>query len=160
MDGDSHALRLATDADLESLVRLALEFRDYLERAEPTAADFRRGFSNLLGDPSTEFVLAIGAGGAADGYVQCRYRTSAWNGGLEAELEDVFVAAAARRAGLGRRLVEAAVERAAARGCGAVLLTTNERNTAALELYTRLGFTAARQRWGGGRQLWLERILV
>lgn len=156
---DAYSLRLATEADLESLVRLGLEFRDFLARREPSAEAFRLGFGALLRDAATEFILALGDGGAA-GYAQCRYRVSAWNGGMEAELEDVFVAAPARGRGLGRRLVEMAIERAAARGCGVVVLTTNERNTAALDLYTRLGFSAERQRWNGGRQLWLDRLIA
>lgn len=157
---DTYALRLATEADLESLVSLALEFRDYLQRGEPTAAAFRQGFGRLLRDPSTEFVLAVDAGLLAVGYVQSRYRTSAWNGGVEVELEDVFVAAASRGRGLGRRLVEMAIDHAAARGCGVALLTTNERNTDAMELYARLGFSAERERWQGGRQLCLERVIA
>ena len=79
--------------------------------------------------------------------------------GLEAELEDLFVVDPARGRGIGRQLAEFAVTRAGLRGCKSIGLTTNERNAAALGLYERLGFTAERARWQGGRQLWLQRDL-
>ena len=57
-------------------------------------------------------------------------------------LEDLFVLADARGAGLGAALVELALGRARERGCRRVELDTNECNDAALALYARFGFTA------------------
>jgi len=154
-------LRVATTADLDALVELAVAFRDHLQQAAPSAAAFAASFARLLCDDATEFLVAADATrGRLLGYVQVRYRDSAWTSGLNAELEDVFVAAAARRRGVGQRLVQFVLDRAAARGCVQVGLTTNERNAAALSLYTGLGFTAERVRWDGGRQLWLEKPLA
>jgi ribosomal protein S18 acetylase RimI-like enzyme len=152
-------VRLAGAGDLDSLVRLALAFRDHLEQATPSEGEFRTWFAALLQDPATDFLVACDGSGGPLAYAQIRYRHSAWVAGLQAELEDVFVGAEVRGRGIGRQLVELAVARAAARGCRSVGLTTNERNQAALALYGRLGFTAKRARWQGGRQLWLERPL-
>jgi len=152
-------LRAANDADLDSLVRLAVAFRDHLEQGTPSEGEFRTWFAALLQDPATDFLVACDASGESVAYVQIRYRHSAWVAGLQAELEDVFVSAEARGRGLGGRLVDLAVARAADKGCRSVGLTTNERNQSALALYERLGFAAERARWQGGRQLWLERRL-
>ena len=151
-------VRLAGPADLDALVRLAGAFRDQLGRTTPLDADFRASIAALLEDPGTEFFLA-GSGPATCGYVQCRYRYSAWSSAPEAELEDVFVMPAARRYGIATRLVEFAIARAGNKGCRLIGLNTNERNTGALALYQRLGFGAERELWNGGRQLWLEKRL-
>jgi ribosomal protein S18 acetylase RimI-like enzyme len=129
-------------------------FRDHLGLVTPSEADFRASIALLLHDPSTEFLLAWSAPDTCLGYVQSRYRYSAWLSGLEAELEDVFVVREARRRGIGLQLVTFALERAVARGCRAIGLNTNECNTSAVALYQRLGFRAERMLWQGGRQLW------
>ena len=112
--------------------------------------------SRLLTDPNTEFLVAVAGPSSAIGYVQLRYRYSLWVVGSEAQIDDLFVVPAARRSGLGSRLLTAAVTQARARGCRVIGLNTNERNAEALRLYARAGFSAARERWQGGRQLWLE----
>jgi GNAT superfamily N-acetyltransferase len=152
--------RLATAPDVDTLVSLAVAFRDHLRQPAPSEHELRISFGRLLEDPSTEFLLAEDPDGTALGYVQMRYRHSAWASGLEVELEDVFVAGPARRRGVGRRLVVAALAQARRRGCRQAGVATNERNAAALALYAGLGFRAERARWDGGRQLWLDRSLV
>ncbi len=151
-------IQIAREADLNSLVRLAAAFRDRLGQSTPSDADFRESIALLLNDAKTEFFLACDVQGNNLGYVQCRYRYSAWISGLEAELEDVFVVREARRRGVGRRLVEFAIDRSRERGCSAIGLNTNERNENAIGLYQRLGFRSLRPLWGG-RQLWLDKSL-
>jgi ribosomal protein S18 acetylase RimI-like enzyme len=152
-------IRLASEGDLDALVHLAAAFRDHLQQSMPSDADFRASITCLLKDAGTEFCLACRPGGASLGYVQSRYRYSAWTSALTAELEDVFVIYEVRRQGVGRQLVEFAIARAIARGCRTMSLNTNERNAPALALYQALGFVAERAFWKGGRQLWLERPL-
>ena len=152
-------IRVAGRADLQPLVRLAVAFRDCLAQSTPSAAGFRVSIARLLEDAETEFLLACDAAGRSLAFAQCRYRYSAWMSGLEAELEDLFVVEEARRRGVGLRLVEFAMQRASERGCSSIGLDTNERNAAALALYAKLGFRCDRDRWEGGRQLWLERSL-
>jgi ribosomal protein S18 acetylase RimI-like enzyme len=152
-------IHIASEADLDALVRLAVAFRDYVGQSTPSAAEFRASMALLLGEASTEFFLATTPAGVAVGYVQCRYRYSAWWLALEAELEDVFVVHEARRRGVGQRLVAFAIARTTAKGCRSLGLSTNERNIAAVTLYQRLGFVADDARWQGGRYLWLQRTL-
>jgi len=152
-------IRIACEADLDSLVRLAAAFRDHLGQATPSETALRASIAALLQDAGTEFFLAWDAQQGVLGYVQARYRYSAWTSALEAEVEDVFVVPEARRRGVGRQLVQFAIARAIERGCRSMGLNTNERNEGALALYRQLGFRAERPRWQGGRQLWLTKPL-
>ena len=152
-------ISIASEADLDALVHLAIAFRDHVGHSTPSADEFRASLARLLPEASTEFFLARTPTGATVGYVQCRYRYSAWRLALEAELEDVFVVHEVRRRGVGQRLVAFAMARATAKGCRSLGLSTNERNTAAVALYQRLGFVADDARWQGGRYLWLQRTL-
>jgi ribosomal protein S18 acetylase RimI-like enzyme len=159
--GKTLEVRLASAADLEVLVSLATAFRDHVGLSAPSEADFRTAIACLLQDRDTEFLVAWSAcGGTSLGYVQSRYRYSAWTIALEAELEDVFVVPAARRCGVGHQLVACAMARATAKGCRTIGLNTNERNTGAVALYQKLGLSAARARWHGGRQLWRTKVLA
>ncbi|HKM63375.1 MAG TPA: ribosomal protein S18-alanine N-acetyltransferase [Acidisphaera sp.] len=58
----------------------------------------------------------------------------------EAEILMLAVAPGARRAGIGRRLVAAAMQAAAARGAAAMFLEVSASNTPAVRLYERAGF--------------------
>jgi ribosomal protein S18 acetylase RimI-like enzyme len=152
-------IQIARATDLDLLVRLASAFRDYLQQSSPSDAEFRDAIARLLQDPDTEFFLAQDAQGIAFGYIQCRYRYSVWVSGYQAELEDVFVLPEVRRQGVGRQLVQFAIDRAIAKECRSIGLNTNERNTGAIALYQQLGLKAERSLWQGGRQLGLEKIL-
>ncbi|NES72918.1 MAG: GNAT family N-acetyltransferase [Okeania sp. SIO2D1] len=151
-------IQIASEVDLDPLVNLAVAFRDHLGQSTPSDADFRESITLLLKDAGTEFFLGRDGQGTSLGYVQCRYRYSAWSSGLEAELEDVFVVREARLHGVGRQLVEFALTRASEKGCRLIGLNTNERNEAALALYQGLGFRSVRTLWGT-RQLWLDLAL-
>jgi ribosomal protein S18 acetylase RimI-like enzyme len=152
-------IRIASEADLDSLVRLAAAFRADLGQSTLSEVDFRASIAALLQDAGTEFFLALNAQKGAIGYVQARYRSSAWTLAPEAELEDVFVVPDARRRGVGLQLVRFAIACAIERGCRSMGLNTNENNEGALAFYKRLGFLAERPRWQGGRQLWLNKPL-
>ena len=75
------------------------------------------------------------------GFLQITYIPGLGRGGAErALLEAVRVRADRRGAGLGRRLIGEAVERARRRGCGLVQLTSDKRRTDAHRFYASLGF--------------------
>ena len=69
----------------------------------------------------------------------------------------VFVREEARRTGLGRALVDAAVERARTRGCKRIELDVNEEDPRALGFYQALGFTLEPK--PPGRNLFIGRAL-
>ena len=69
-----------------------------------------------------------------------RYRWSVWTSAPDCWFEDLWVREPARRAGFGKRLVEAVLERARDRGCRRVELDVNADNEAGLALYGSCGF--------------------
>ena len=89
---------------------------------------------------------------------QVRFRWSVWKTAEDCWLEDLYVRDAARRGGLGRALVDAAVARAQARGCRRIELDVNEDNQAARGLYVACGFTLEPK--PPGRTLFAGRALV
>jgi len=78
----------------------------------------------------------------ADGFILIRVVAD------EAEILTLAVRPSARRSGLGARLVEAAVVRAAALGADRMFLEVAEDNAAARALYARAGFHEAGRRRG------------
>lgn len=70
----------------------------------------------------------------------------------ELEILNLAVAPGARRSGVGRALVRAALEAAAAQGATGVFLEVRESNAAALAFYDRLGFAVTGRRHGYYRE--------
>jgi ribosomal protein S18 acetylase RimI-like enzyme len=149
---------LAEEDDADAVSSLIAAFRDWWGKDDPPVEQIRRTVGVLLTDPATDFLLAAPTDDDdAAGVCQLRYRLSVWTGADDCWLEDLYVDDRARGAGLGRALVTASFERAAARGCRRIELDVNEQNTAALALYERLGF--ATEPKPPGRTLFVSRRL-
>jgi ribosomal protein S18 acetylase RimI-like enzyme len=88
-----------------------------------------------------EFLLGAAGDGPPEAVCQLRYRWSVWTTSEDCWLEDLFVRAGARGSGLGRALVDAAVERARARGCGRIELDVDDSNDVAIALYESSEFS-------------------
>jgi ribosomal protein S18 acetylase RimI-like enzyme len=149
---------LAGEEDADAVSSLIAAFRDWWGKDQPPLGQIRETATVLLADPGTEFLLA--AAGDDDppaGVCQLRYRLSVWTGADDCWLEDLYVEDGARGAGLGRALVTASFERAAARGCRRIELDVNEQNTAAVAFYEQLGFSTEPK--PPGRTLFLARKL-
>jgi ribosomal protein S18 acetylase RimI-like enzyme len=145
-------VRRATSSDAADVARLIAAFRDWQERDEPSDASIAASVRRLIADPNTEYLLG---GDPPAGVLQLRFRHAVWTGADDAHLEDLFVSAGARGSGLGRQLVEAALERARERGAARILLDTNESNEAALRLYRSVGFRSGSEE-SGGRDLFMR----
>jgi ribosomal protein S18 acetylase RimI-like enzyme len=153
-----HRVWAASAQDGEAVSSLIAAFRSWWGKDEPTLEQIRETVGVLLGDPNTEFLLAAPDGESAPaGVCQLRYRLSVWTGADDCWLEDLYVLDGARGTGLGRALVTAAAERAAARGCRRMELDVNEQNTAALAFYEQLGFMTEPK--PPGRTLFIARKL-
>jgi GNAT superfamily N-acetyltransferase len=67
------------------------------------------------------------------------------HGMLRAQIEGVRVRADQRGQGLGRRMIEWAIEVARGQGCGLVQLTSDKRRPDAVRFYESLGFTGSHE---------------
>lgn len=141
------AFRDATEADLAAIVSLLAD--DHLgasrERAEdPLPACYREAFGRMRALGGHQLVVAETPAGEIVGCLQLMLLPGLARQGLtRAQIEAVRVARPLRGRGLGARLVEEAVARARAAGCGLVQLTSDASRGEAHRFYGRLGFTAS-----------------
>lgn len=137
------AFRTAVAADVPALVRMLADDPIGATResaAEPLDAGYISAFDAIARDPNNELLLAE-RGGAIVAVVQITFIPSlTYRGSWRAQLEGVRVAAGARGGGIGRALIEAAIDRARARGCRLVQLTSDQRRPDAIRFYEQLGF--------------------
>lgn len=142
--------------EADAVARLIAAFRDHMGLEGPPDDTVRAGVQRLIAHADTEFLLAAAeAGEPPAGVAQLRFRFGIWRDGGDCLLEDLFVSAGARGAGLGRALMAATLERARARGCRRIELDVNERNEGALALYGSFGFSATANTYGA-RDLYMR----
>ncbi|HVL97245.1 MAG TPA: GNAT family N-acetyltransferase [Solirubrobacteraceae bacterium] len=147
---------LATPDEAERVAGLLADFRTWYGKDWPSDNAFLAAVERLVEQPAaTEFLLGAPHDDAPPAAVaQLRYRFSVWTASDDCWLEDLFVAEAARGSGLGRAMVEAAVERARTRGCRRIELDVDDANTPARALYESLGFAEK----NGGNALMQRRL--
>jgi GNAT superfamily N-acetyltransferase len=137
------AVWLAAPDETDVVARLLVQFRDHLGHSSPSEDSFRASVTQLIERTDSEFWLGAPADGIpAQGICQLRFRHCVWTAAEDCWLEDLFVNPEARRSGLGRALVQQALDRARERGCRRVELDTDEHNDRAIRLYESLGFSA------------------
>jgi len=145
--------------EAEAVAGLLVQFRDHTGRDWPSANAFLAGVERLMERPDVDYLLGAPHEDAAPaGVAQLRYRYGIWLAGEDCWLEDLFVADAARRGGLGAALVEATLERARERDSRRVELDVSDGNPAALALYERFGFRTGKA--PGTRDLFMGRRLT
>ena len=147
----------ADPAEAADVARLIAEFSAWYGNREPGEEKIRASVERIMAGGDGEYLLGEVAGGQAPaGVCQLRFRWSVWKSAPDCWLEDLFVREEARRAGLGRALIEAALERAREHGCRRIELDVNEANAPALALYEACGFQLD---WkaSGGRSLFIGR---
>lgn len=134
--------RTATRADLPAIVALLLDEDTVIDPAtvEPDER-YLRAFEAVDRDPRNEMIVLAAPDGTVLGCVQLTYIPGLGRHGEErALIEAVRIRADRRGEGLGRELLTWSIERARARGCGLVQLTSNKRRADAHRFYENLGF--------------------
>lgn len=129
-------LRVATAADIPALRAL--------ERVTPTAAHWTQADYDHIFDPAsaTRLCLVIEDGGKLLAFLV------GLKAGAEWEIENIVVAAIARRRRLGTRLLKELLECAKAGQAESVFLEVRESNSAARRFYETCGFTTSGRRTG------------
>lgn len=89
-------------------------------------------------EPMFALVASDEASGELLGFVHCVLHRGTWSIGDFCYLEDLFTAAAARKRGVGRALIEAVYKRADELDCGRVYWLTHETNYAGRSLYDQV----------------------
>jgi ribosomal protein S18 acetylase RimI-like enzyme len=156
MSSTKPTTRPATAADALVFGRLLHAFN--MEYDEPTpAAEVIAERAAPLIESGEVTVLFVGEG--PDGFAELRFRPSLYTGALDAYLEELYVVPERRGRGLGRALLEAAMDHARRRGAAHIDLGTSEGDVAALALYESAGFTNREGGPDGPRMLYYERGL-
>jgi ribosomal protein S18 acetylase RimI-like enzyme len=133
-----HAFNTEYDEPIDEPDVLERRYREQLESGEVT-------------------VLLVGDG--PDGFAQLRYKSQIYSDAPTAYLEELYVAPDLRGQGLGRALLEAAMDEARERGADHIDLGTSEDDTAARGLYESLGFTNREGKPDGPVMYYYEREL-
>ena len=139
-------VRTARRDDLEAIVRVLADDEHGRTREdvrEPLPAAYAEAFEQIEADPNAQIVV-VEIDGAVVGCLQLTFiQGLSHRGALKAEIGAVFVAGTHRNRGVGRALVERALDLARERGCRLAQLTSDAGRTDAHRFYVRLGFVAS-----------------
>lgn len=146
IQSEAPVFRLAVAQDLRELVQMLADDPLGAERescSDPLPPSYVQAFEAIRNDPNNELVVAT-AGDRLVGMLQMTFIPYlTYQGRSRALIEGVRVASNARSRGLGRAMIQWAIERARDRGCVMVQLTTHRVRKDALRFYERLGFVAS-----------------
>jgi ribosomal protein S18 acetylase RimI-like enzyme len=151
-------VRRATPGDAESVARLLHDFQEEFDEPSPGVEALQDRYADLIRNRDM-IVLLVGEG--PDGFAQIRFRPWVYSAGPNAHsyLEELYVVPRLRGNGLGRALLEAAMDTARGEGAGFMELGTAESDTAARSLYESAGFTNREGKPDGPVMLFYEREL-
>ena len=150
------AIRRAEVADAPEVARLLHDFNAEFGDPTPGVEVLAERVPRLLAEG--EITVLLGGEGP-DGLALIRLRPALWAEGLDAYLEELYVAPALRGRGIGRALLEGAMDAAREAGAVRIDLGTSVDDTAAIALYESCGFTNREGEPDGPRMLFYERDL-
>jgi ribosomal protein S18 acetylase RimI-like enzyme len=150
------AVRRAEAADAEAIGRLLHDFNSEFDEPTPGPRALAERVRQLLIDG--EITVLLGAS-EPQGLAVLRFRPAIWTEALECYLAELYVVPDRRGQGLGRALMEAAMELARRAGADRMELGTSEDDVAARALYERLGFSNREGRPDGPVNYYYEREL-
>jgi ribosomal protein S18 acetylase RimI-like enzyme len=130
-------VRRASVRDADAAGRLLDDFNREFDEPTPGPQALAERVRALLEHGDTIVLLG---GEGPDGLAVLRFRPAIWTEALECYLAELYVAPARRGQGLGRALMEEAIEVARAEGADHMDLGTGEDDVAARALYESLGF--------------------
>ena len=150
------AVRRAGVADSEAIGRLLHDFNSEYDYPTPGSEAVAERVEELLAADQIK-VLLVGDG--PHGLALLRFRPSLWKRALDCYLEELYVVPDRRGQGLGRALMEAAIDLARREGATYMDLGTAETDVAARALYESLGFSNRGGKPDGPLNLFYEREL-
>jgi ribosomal protein S18 acetylase RimI-like enzyme len=152
----SSVVRRALVEDSQAIGRLLHDFNREFDEPTPEPGTLAKRVRELLADRAITVLLA---GDGPEGLAVLRFRRAIWTPGLECYLAELYVVPTRRRQGLGRALLQAAIELARSEGADTMDLGTSEDDVAARALYESLGFRNREGRSDGPITYFYEREL-
>jgi ribosomal protein S18 acetylase RimI-like enzyme len=149
-------VRRADVSDAEAVGRLLHDFNTEFDEPTPGPRALAERVRVLLAAGDTQILIA---GEGPDGLAVLRFREAIWDAALECYLAELYVVPARRGQGLGRALMEAALDAARTQGATHMDLGTSEDDVAARGLYEGLGFSNREGRPDGPVNYFYEREL-
>jgi ribosomal protein S18 acetylase RimI-like enzyme len=149
----SSEIRRADASDAASIARLLHDFNTEYEDFTPGVPALTERLGELLAENE---IIALLADDPALGFALLRIRPSLWAKAGDAYLEELYVVPKHRRRGIGRKLLNAAMETARDVGANHFELTTGETDTEARALYESTGMTNREGAPDGPRMLYYE----
>jgi ribosomal protein S18 acetylase RimI-like enzyme len=157
MSGPSElAVRVGQPADADAIGQLLHDFNREFNEPTPEPADLAERVRELLAGGDTTVLLG---GPGPDGVAVLRFRPAIWTAALECYLAELYVVPGRRGRGLGRALMQAAIDVARDKGADHMDLGTSEDDVAARALYESLGFSNREGRPDGPANYFYERHL-
>jgi GNAT superfamily N-acetyltransferase len=153
---DVASVRRATAEDAEAVARLLHDFQTEYEEPSPGVGELAERYERQLRDGQVTVLLA---GAGPDGFAQLRFRPWVYTDGPHSYLEELYVAPALRGKGLGRALLETAMDVARDEGATHMEVGTSESDVEARGLYESAGFTNREGGPDGPVMLFYEREL-
>ena len=141
---DKPVFRDANAEDIPGIIRMLADDPLGQQREnpdEPLQDSYYTAYQHIQDDPNNSLIVAV-AEQQVIAVMQLTFIPNlTYQGSWRALIEGVRVAAGQRARGIGKRLLEYAIERARQRGCRLLQLTTDRQRPQALAFYQRLGFS-------------------
>jgi ribosomal protein S18 acetylase RimI-like enzyme len=138
LSSTSGFIRHAGETDMIAAGRLLHDFNREFDEPTPSPEILADRLRQLVAGRDTIVLLA---GQEPTGIAVLRLRGAIWSAALECYLAELYVMPKARRRGVGRALMQAAIREARERGAETMDIGVDEPDFAARRLYESMGFT-------------------
>jgi GNAT superfamily N-acetyltransferase len=142
--------------DAAPIARLLHDFNTEYDDFTPGPEALERRVRELL---EADEIAVVLAGDPPQGLALMRFRPALWKAALDCYLEELYVVPDRRGQGIGRALMNAAMDLARERGAADMHLGTGEDDLAARALYESLGFSNREGKPDGPLNYFYEREL-
>jgi GNAT superfamily N-acetyltransferase len=142
--------------DAAPIARLLHDFNTEYDDFTPGPEALERRARELL---EADEIAVVLAGDPPQGLALMRFRPALWKEALDCYLEELYVVPDRRGQGIGRALMNAAMDLARERGAADMHLGTGEDDVAARALYESLGFSNREGKPDGPLNYFYEREL-
>jgi ribosomal protein S18 acetylase RimI-like enzyme len=142
-------IRRAQQKDLSAIVELMAN--DELGRLRenfktPLPEKYLNAFDKINSDQNQELMVMLNDSGDIIGTLQLSFiQYLTYQGGIRAQIEAVRVHENYRNKGIGKKLIQWAIDRAKQKEAHVVQLTTDKKRDAAVQFYEKLGFIASHE---------------